>query len=453
MDEDDDFGEFGGFEATEPTVSGVAAPIAASTSPWAVFTSAPVDTNTGVGLTGQTTDTNASHLEQPVSRSETVQPNASGNAELPPLSSVLQAMESPIVKDGLQLTAQEAETKKPGDDWLESLKFPSLKDESDDQSNLSEAKSADPSVEFYKQQIQSSKEEKYKLEKELQSVCAKQLTVDSDLAACQKELEEQKEKYEELQKRHMSELEAMRKAGMDALAVIVEEYKELCKVSVIEQKEACERLVKDKLQVLTDQCQQLLEDQHSRLQTSLEEDRLKQESVLAEALSNQQAAQQSRFDTAIEEEKKSLREVVSTAIEEIKESNEKVLMASIERLRSEGKTISGEQKALLAETMEERFGGMKMAVLDDLAVKQKESEATLRKVMDADSQKSRDIIRETAEKTKAEMMDYIQDQKRADVAVRSRQLSSLQLFLESAKAQVSGLLSEIQADHTTQNPH
>lgn len=68
-------------------------------------------------------------------------------------------------KDGLQMTVEGSDTKKPGDDWLENLKFPPMKDESDAMSNSAETKSDDPSVEFYKQQVESGKEEKQKLEK------------------------------------------------------------------------------------------------------------------------------------------------------------------------------------------------------------------------------------------------------------------------------------------------
>ena len=40
-------------------------------------------------------------------------------------------------------------------------------------------------------------------------------------------LEESEERYSELQSKHQTELEGVRKAGHDTLAVIVEEYKVL----------------------------------------------------------------------------------------------------------------------------------------------------------------------------------------------------------------------------------
>ena len=41
------------------------------------------------------------------------------------------------------------------------------------------------------------------------------------------QLDEQKTKYETVQEKHLADLEEMRKAGQDALAVIVEDYKVL----------------------------------------------------------------------------------------------------------------------------------------------------------------------------------------------------------------------------------
>ena len=49
--------------------------------------------------------------------------------------------------------------------------------------------------------------------------------LDKEVEGHRQEAEEQRQRYEQVQARHASEMEEIRKAGHDALAVIVEEYK------------------------------------------------------------------------------------------------------------------------------------------------------------------------------------------------------------------------------------
>lgn len=60
---------------------------------------------------------------------------------------------------------------------------------------------------------------------ELRELLAKSKEAEENLEVAKQKADEQKKSYEELQAKHSKQLDEIRQAGHDALAVIVEEYK------------------------------------------------------------------------------------------------------------------------------------------------------------------------------------------------------------------------------------
>ena len=76
--------------------------------------------------------------------------------------------------------------------------------------------------------------------------------------------EQQMQRFQDADSRHKTELEQIRKAGHDALAIIVEEYKEQTRLVVQQEREKAERMLSEALAKETEKCQDLLQKQHDR---------------------------------------------------------------------------------------------------------------------------------------------------------------------------------------------
>ena len=77
-------------------------------------------------------------------------------------------------------------------------------------------------------------------------------------------MEQQEQQYQETIARHNTEIDQIRKAGHDALALIVEEYKELSRLVVQQEREKGEKLLQEAIAKETEKCKQLLQQQHDR---------------------------------------------------------------------------------------------------------------------------------------------------------------------------------------------
>ncbi|NXE38317.1 CCD91 protein, partial [Ptilorrhoa leucosticta] len=108
----------------------------------------------------------------------------------------------------------------------------------------------------------SAEEEKFKIKKELEYLLEKHSVLEMDF------LKEKKEKvlphqdnYKTLQEKHKQELEDMRKAGHEALTIIVEEFKALLQSTVQQQEAAIEKQYILAIEKHSHKCEELLEAQ------------------------------------------------------------------------------------------------------------------------------------------------------------------------------------------------
>ncbi|NWH23444.1 CCD91 protein, partial [Grus americana] len=108
----------------------------------------------------------------------------------------------------------------------------------------------------------TAEEEKLKIKKELEYLLEKHSILEMDL------LKERKEKvishqdhYKTLQEKHKQELEDMRKAGHEALSIIVEEFKALLQSTVQQQEAAIEKQYILAIEKHSHKCEELLNAQ------------------------------------------------------------------------------------------------------------------------------------------------------------------------------------------------
>ncbi|NXU70060.1 CCD91 protein, partial [Oreotrochilus melanogaster] len=160
----------------------------------------------------------------------------------------------------------------------------------------------------------TAEEEKLKIKKELEYLLEKHSVLEVDF------LKEKKEKiishqdhYKKLQEKHKQELEDMRKAGHEALSIIVEEFKELLQSTVEHQEAAIEKQYIQAIEKHSHKCEELLNAQHQRLLDILEGEKEVLSEKVEEALMQQSQKHKEVLEKCLDEERQRSKEALAAA--------------------------------------------------------------------------------------------------------------------------------------------
>uniref|UniRef100_A0A8C5Y5I4 Coiled-coil domain containing 91 n=1 Tax=Microcebus murinus TaxID=30608 RepID=A0A8C5Y5I4_MICMU len=249
--------------------------------------------------------------------------------------------------------------------------------------------------------LKVSEEEKQRIMKDVESLMEKHSVLEKDFL---KEKEQEaisfQDRYKELQEKHKQELEDMRKAGHEALSIIVDEYKHQ---RLLEMLDTEKELLKEKIkEALIQQSQ----EQKELLEKCLEEERQRNKEALVSAAKLEKEAMQDAVFKAIEEERKNLEKAHAEERELWKTEHAK----DQEKVSQEIQKAIQEQRKISQETV-------KAAIIEE----QKRSEKA---------------VEEAVRRTRDELIEYVKEQKRLDQVIRQRSLSSLELFLSCAQKQI-----------------
>lgn len=285
-------------------------------------------------------------------------------------------------------------------------------------------------------------QEKLQLQKDLESLLQRNKSLVEESENLTESLAKQREKYEQLQDQHKKEIEEIRKAGHHALAVIVEEYKELSRKAVLEQQE------KNKIQM-----ESILEDQRKKFQEFLQEQQDSFERRIQEESNNSTE----KANSLLEEEKKRHKEQIEYHLEEERLKSKEALKKAVEESRQEGldaveiarkeerqkyeEFVTEYKESVKSLTDQE---GKRLQTLVEATIKeQKESnKAALEDALAEERKRGKEFAEEIKDETKKEMLQYIRTKQEADRAARQRHLHGLDLFLESARAQLKALMDD-----------
>ncbi|KAL2776688.1 coiled-coil domain-containing protein 91 isoform 2 [Daubentonia madagascariensis] len=254
--------------------------------------------------------------------------------------------------------------------------------------------------------LKVSEEEKQRIKKDVESLMEKHSVLEKGFL---KEKEQEaisfQDRYKELQEKHKQELEDMRKAGHEALSIIVDEYKHQ---RLLEMLDTEKELLKEKIkEALTQQSQ----EQKELLEKCLEEERQRTKEALVSAAKLEKEAMKDAVLKAIEEERKNLEKAHAEERELWKTEHAK----DQEKVSQEIQKAIQEQRKISQETV-------KAAIIEE----QKRSEKA---------------VEEAVKRTRDELIEYVKEQKRLDQVIRQRSLSSLELFLSCAQKQLSALIA------------
>ncbi|XP_038598297.1 coiled-coil domain-containing protein 91 isoform X3 [Tachyglossus aculeatus] len=378
---DDD--EFGGFEAAETFDGGTGeTPTTSPAIPWAAFPSVPV-----LGVQVSPSASPDVPEEQCLPSSSLLSSNSftSSSDDSPSRPQLADRIGNPgALKDQVQLSTKTP----PALPEEQSCETARVKDDA------TELEAGGSNLQFQHKvtsleiQLKASEEENQRIKKDLEKLMEKYKFFESDfLKDKENEVLTCQNRYKELQDKHKHELEDMRKAGHEALSIIVEEYKALLQSTVRQQEEAIEKQYVATIEKQVHKCEDLLN-------TQIEKEIMK-----------------STVLQAVEEERRNLKKVHAEERESWKSEHTKdqdAISRAIQEAIQEQRKIS--QETVKAEIAEER-------------------------------RRSENAVEEAVKRTREELMEYVKEQKRLDQITRQRSLSSLELFLSCAQKQLHSLIS------------
>ncbi|XP_066114124.1 coiled-coil domain-containing protein 91 isoform X2 [Saccopteryx bilineata] len=290
--------------------------------------------------------------------------------------------------------------------------------------------------------LRVSEEEKQRIKKDVESLLEKHCIIEKDFL---KEKEQEaisfQDRYEKLQEKHKQELEDMRKAGHEALSIIVDEYKALLQSSIKQQVEAIEKQYIAAFEKQARKCEELLNTQHQRLLEMLdtEKDLLKEK--IKEAFIQQSQEQKEILEKCLEEERQRNKETLLSAAKLEKEAMKDAVLKAIEEERKNLEKAHAEERELWKTKHGKDQEKVAEAVQQAIQEQRKISQETIKETIIEERQRSEKAVEEAVKRTRDELIEYIKEQRRLDQVIHQRSLSSLELFLSCAQKQLSALLA------------
>ncbi|XP_074859288.1 coiled-coil domain-containing protein 91 isoform X2 [Carettochelys insculpta] len=300
-----------------------------------------------------------------------------------------------------------------------------------------------PTVESLEIKLKVAEEEKCRIKKELEDLMEKHSILQTDfLKEKEDELISHQDRYKKLQEKHKLELEDMRKAGHEALTIIVEEFKALLQSTVQKQEEAIKKHYIAAIEKHSYKCEELLNAQHQRLLDMMDTEKEVLAQKVEEALMQQSEKHKEAMDKCLEEERNKSKEALAAAAKIEKEVMQEAILKAVREERINiGKIHAEERETWKAEYAKDKEK-IAQAVQKAVQEERKNSQEIVKAAIKEGQKQSEKAVEEAVKRTREELMEYIKEQKRLDHVVRQRSLSSLELFLSCAQKQLSTLLKE-----------
>ncbi|NXA71285.1 CCD91 protein, partial [Mohoua ochrocephala] len=259
----------------------------------------------------------------------------------------------------------------------------------------------------------SAEEEKFKIKKELEYLLEKHSVLEMDF------LKEKREKvlphqdnYKTLQEKHKQELEDMRKAGHEALTIIVEEFKALLQSTVQQQEAAIEKQYILAIEKHSHKCEELLDAQHQRLLDILEAEKEVLSEKIEEALMQQSQKHKEVLDKCLDEERQRSKEALAAAAKAEKEVVQEAVLKAVEEERRNMEKIHAEERKLWEAECDSHKEKIAQAVSEAMQEQRKQNQEIIKEALMEEQKRSEKAIEEAVKRTREELMEYIREQKR-----------------------------------------
>lgn len=290
--------------------------------------------------------------------------------------------------------------------------------------------------------LKASEEEKQRIKKDVESLMEKHSVLEKDFL---KEKEQDavsfQARYRELQEKHKQELEDMRKAGHEALSIIVDEYKALLQSSVKQQLDAIEKQYVSAIEKQAHRCEELLHAQHQRLLEVLDTEKELLKEKIQEALTQQSQEQKETLGKCLQEEMQKNKETLESAVKLEKEAMKDVITKAVEEERENLEKVHAEEREMWKTEHARDQERVAEAIQAAVQEQQRMSQEAVKAAIVEEQRRSEKAMEEAVKRTRDELVEYVREQRRLDQVTRQRSLSSLELFLSCAQKQLSALIA------------
>ncbi|CAL1541330.1 unnamed protein product [Lymnaea stagnalis] len=278
------------------------------------------------------------------------------------------------------------------------------------------------------------------LQEQLNSLTDRNQSLEAELAMCQEQLEAQRLRLQEVASRHRADLEEIRKGGHDALAVVVDQYKEQSRTVVLEQQELAQRNLVETLSQQMKVFQEMLQVQQEITERQREEDRQELGRKIERALEESRQQQQENFDAFLVAEQEKQRQAFEKAVEEERAASQEKIIQAVNAEQEKARARLEEIKVECSQKLEEDRKAHEEALHSLREEQQRLAQDKISQLVDEERERGRAAVREALNQSRLHTRAYIDEQRQADSRVRTRHLASLDLFLESSRQQISLLL-------------
>ncbi|XP_029391355.1 coiled-coil domain-containing protein 91 isoform X2 [Mus pahari] len=290
--------------------------------------------------------------------------------------------------------------------------------------------------------LKASEEEKQRIKKDVESLMEKHSVLEKGFL---KEKEQDavsfQARYRELQEKHKQELEDMRKAGHEALSIIVDEYKALLQSSVKQQLDAIEKQYVSAIEKQAHRCEELLHAQHQRLLDVLDTEKELLREKIQEALTQQSQEQKESLEKCLQEEMQRNKETLESAVKLEKEAMKDVITKAVEEERENLEKVHAEEREMWKTEHAKDQERVTEAIQAAVQEQQRMSQEAVKAAIVEEQRRSEKAMEEAVKRTRDELVEYVREQRRLDQVTRQRSLSSLELFLSCAQKQLSALIA------------
>nr|XP_020138657.1 coiled-coil domain-containing protein 91 isoform X5 [Microcebus murinus] len=272
--------------------------------------------------------------------------------------------------------------------------------------------------------LKVSEEEKQRIMKDVESLMEKHSVLEKDFL---KEKEQEaisfQDRYKELQEKHKQELEDMRKAGHEALSIIVDEYKALLQSSVKQQVEAIEKQYISAIEKQAHKCEELLNAQHQRLLEMLDTEKELLKEKIKEALIQQSQEQKELLEKCLEEERQRNKEALVSAAKLEKEAMQDAVFKAIEEERKNLEKAHAEERELWKTEHAKDQEKVSQEIQKAIQEQRKISQETVKAAIIEEQKRSEKAVEEAVRRTRDELIEYVKEQKRKHAVTTATHLS------------------------------
>lgn len=312
-----------------------------------------------------------------------------------------------------------------------------LQDAADSKKNLEDT------VKGLEGKLSIAEQEKLQLQKDLDALLQKNKSLEEESENLAESVAKQKEKYQHLQEQHQEQIKEIRKAGHDALAVIVEEYKELSRKAVLEQQQQNKLQMEEVMEDQRNKFQEFLQDQQETFERKLQEERKNNEEKANNLLEKEKQRHKDDIESYLEQERLKSKEALEKAVEDARQQGvEAIEMARKEERQKYEEFITEHKESVKSFTEQE---AKRLQTLVEAAIKEEKenNKVAVEDALAEERKRGREFAQEIKDETKNEMLQYTRAKQEADRATRQKHLHSLDLFLESARAQLKALMEDL----------